>query len=145
MYRAMHRPIDHQVMKRYSMGAILEFTRIMEHEPREEMSLVENGEKTPPLQTSTQMSSSFSWQFWEIVTTLQEGKVFCKASWKGESLYRSQGPSAQGRSMSLLQDTSVSEADAVEPREAHILYTRLLGCLLAQSVPTAANKAMEAT
>lgn len=60
MYRTMHRPIDHQVMKRYSMGAILEFTRIMEHEPREEMSLVENGEKTPPLQTSTQMSNSFS-------------------------------------------------------------------------------------
>lgn len=56
----MYRPIDPQVMKRYSMGAILEFTRIMEHEPREEMSLVENGEKTPPLQTSTQMSSSFS-------------------------------------------------------------------------------------
>lgn len=89
--------------------------------------------------------TAFPDNFWQIVTTIQVEKAFCKASWKGESPYRSQGPSAQGKSMSLLQDTSVSEADAVEQEEAHILYTRLLGCLLAQSVPTAANKAMEAS
>lgn len=34
-------------MECYSMGAIPEFTRLMEHEPREEMSLDGNREKTP--------------------------------------------------------------------------------------------------
>ena len=60
MYRTMHTPMDQLVMECYSRGAIPEFTRLMEHEPREEMSLDGNREKTPPPLTSIQMFNSFS-------------------------------------------------------------------------------------
>lgn len=111
----------------YSMGDIPECIRIMEHEPREGSHLMKSEKSTPPLPKALKFLTAFPNSFWQIVTTIQVEKknILKNQAEKRKSPHKSQVPSEQGRGMNLLQDTSVSEADAVEQREAHILHSRL--------------------
>lgn len=82
----------------------------------------------PPLPKALKFLTAFPNSFWQIVTTIQveeKKNILKNQAEKRKSPHKSQVPSEQGRGMNLLQDTSVSEADAVEQREAHILHSRL--------------------